>query len=91
MKVYIEHDPPADMVRVYITQQSMFLAPGDTWEPYEPGTRPDAYTSFSYPVWDAMMKEACGSRSEDTDGIRDARATRDRLLALVESEWDRRL
>jgi hypothetical protein len=87
MKVYIEHDPPARLVRVYITQQDRFLIPPDQWIPYEPGTRPDSYMTFDVSIWDAVMKEACGSRTSDDDALKDTRQVRDRLFNMVEAVW----
>lgn len=88
MRVHIIHDPPTRRVEVYFIQNDRYLK-NDEWIYYEPGARPEPSVVFDIDAWDAMMKEACGSRSEDADGIRDARQVRDRLLTIVEKDHER--
>lgn len=89
MNVHIEHDRPTDLVYIFITQQGKFLVPPHEWIPYDPGTKPKHYHVFDAYVWESIMKEAIGPTPAH-EVLADTRNVRDRLLTMIETEWQSR-
>jgi len=60
------------------------------WETYEPGTVPKQWIVFDVSVYDAIRRAMIGEAIDNDDALMDTRKVRDRLLAMVESEWQSR-
>jgi len=58
------------------------------WERYEPGTAPKAFNVFDEQVFNALRQAMIGEAIDKDDALHDARNIRDRLLTMVEKEWD---
>jgi len=91
MKAVIVDNAPLFRIDVYIfsSDTRMYTPDGWAWVDHDEGTHPPnpSYT-FDKPVWEAIMKEAIGTGSgANDDAVKDARNTRDRLLSMIETEW----
>lgn len=96
MRVHVERVPWRDEVRVYVGDGEIHRV----YDPDEPGrcvrveAGVEAAPFLVLPAYefDAIVEAAIMSRPTPEaafDAVKDARATRDRLLALVEKAWPR--
>jgi hypothetical protein len=96
MKVLIHFDPPIDKVNVYVYSDDRrhvahFIHPWHIeWIEWIEGEVPKPTIVLNRDMWEAIMKEAVGAFPSD-DAIKDARQMRDRLLKMIESEWQARV
>ncbi len=98
-RVAIIHKNWMDAVDIFIVSDGpdrhvmSFKEDGKTeWVPYEEFAEPPPTMTLRYDVWDAFQK-AVGQHTQASDAtveaLRDTRAVRDRLLALIEAGWER--
>lgn len=89
-EVVIVNDPVTLYTDIYIymgDRVGRYNAGGIAWAKHEPGTKPEAPTlRLDRLVWESIIRAAVGPTPSD-DVLRDTRMVRDRLLAMVEAEW----
>src|SRR5262245_38873304 len=57
------------------------------WESYIQGTVPKHWLVFNDYVYEALRQAMVGEAIDHDDALADTRKLRDRLLAMIESEW----
>lgn len=89
-EVVIVNDPVTLYTDIYIfmgDRVGRYVAGGIGWHKHEQGTMPEAPTlRFDRLVWESIVRAAVGPTPSE-DILRDTRMVRDRLLAMVEAEW----
>lgn len=90
MNAHIVSQPWAQRVVIYLTRNNQYLKQDEGWIPYDVGAEPEPFIIIDYYIWDAIMKEALGTRTVEDDVLRDTRQIRDRLLTMLETEWQSR-
>lgn len=92
-EVVIVNDPVTLYTDIYVfmgEHVGRYVAGGLAWHQHEPGTKPETPTiRLDRLVWESIVRAAVGPAPSD-DAVQDARKVRDRLLAMVESEWQSR-
>ena len=94
MRVTIVDNLPARRIEIYVSPKEgivgNFYGRHMEWEEYEIGSTPEPTMIFDYEVWEAIMKEAFGTNPSE-EVLKDTRNMRDRLLTMIESEWQARV
>lgn len=96
MKAKIVFRPEADRYDIFLfsddsSQVAHYDADGMIkWEPYLEGTIPTSWIVFDAYVYEALRQAMIGEAIDNDDALRDTRQIRDRLLKMIETEWQSR-
>lgn len=87
MNVTIHPNPATMRVEIYVRSDTVYLDPDGVWTFYAPGEETKPYLTLDRDIYEEIMRAALGPTPTD-DMLRDTRQVRDRLLTMIESEWN---
>lgn len=94
MRAAIVDNPATRQVEIYLIghneSQAATYDDGLVWHPWEMGTQPPPFLKIEWEAWEAIIREVFGVSNPGEDAIKDARQVRDRLLTMIEVEWNSR-
>ena len=92
MEVLIADNKSARQYEIYVYMSGGakgYYRRGEKWIEQPPGSYAEPFLKLDYDLYNAIMRAALAPTPTD-DELRDCRQIRDRLLGMVESEWQSR-
>jgi len=95
VRVEIIDNLPARRIQIYVMptdhQYTLYNDGKHRYENYDYGTMPEPFLDVEMEIWDAIVDKLMGHPIATEDALKDTRNMRDRLLTMVENEWQARV